>query len=199
MKIPFGDAVVLLLYLLPGFLAMQLFRARYPAKRVSQFEVVVWSVLHSFLVHLGLAGVAHVLGRGDLDLLSQGASSVIQPKTIAVLLCGGLVWGLILIACHRLRVNVAFIPSPDPLAIWPVVAGGAPKEELWALVRTKQGVLYLGWVEKYSFDPVAEDHDFLLRPAYLVNDNLDVQRDLQEGGVYLNTRDIESFEMIPGG
>ena len=66
------------------------------------------------------------------------------------------------------------------------------------IARTKQGVLYLGWMKKYSFDPAVEDHDFLLRPAYLVDDDLNVKRDLSVGGVYLNTRDIESLEMIPG-
>ena len=66
------------------------------------------------------------------------------------------------------------------------------------IVRTKQGTLYLGWVKKYSFDPTVEDHDFLLRPAYLVDEDLNVKRDLKVGGVYLNTRDIESIEMIPG-
>ena len=66
------------------------------------------------------------------------------------------------------------------------------------LVRTRQGIFYLGWVREYSFDPGAEDHEFLLRPAYLVDNALQVQRDLTQGGVYLNTRDIESLEMIPG-
>lgn len=66
------------------------------------------------------------------------------------------------------------------------------------LVRTKQGALYLGWLEQYSFDPSADDHEFVLCPAYLVDDDLNVKRDLKQGGVYLNTRDVESLEMIPG-
>ena len=105
--------------------------------------------------------------------------------------------GGVLIAQHRLRIFIPFLPNPDPQAIWPVVAT-APKEELWMIARTQQGVLYLGWVKKYSFDPAGENHDFLLRPAYLVDDDLNVKRDLSVGGVYLNTRDIESLEMIPG-
>ncbi len=66
------------------------------------------------------------------------------------------------------------------------------------LVRTKQGACYLGWAESYSFDPAAEDHELLLRPAYLVDDKLNVLRTLEKGGVYMNTRDVESLEMIPG-
>ena len=63
------------------------------------------------------------------------------------------------------------------------------------LACTKQGIRYFGWLERHSFDPAAENHDFLLRPAYLVDNDLYVQRDLEAGGVYLNTRDIESLEI----
>lgn len=198
MKIPSIDAFVLLLYLVPGFLATQLYRARYPAKRVSQFEVVVWSVLHSFIVHLILALLSRMLHSNDLNLLTQNNGSTIEARTIAILVAGGSVWGLVLIGCHWLRIKLPFLPSPDPLAIWPLVAGAIDKEQLWALARTKQGQLYLGWIEQYSFDPEAEDHEFLLCPAYLVNEDLAVQRDLHVGGVYLNTRDLDSLERIPG-
>ena len=195
MKFPFGDVVVLLLYLLPGFLAMQLYGARYPSKRQSQFEAIVWSILHSFFIHFAIRGAAYLLGCKDLVSLDPEAYSEIPTETIGVLIAGGLVWGGVLIVQYRFRVLIPFLQSPDPQAIWPVVAT-APNEELWMIARTKQGVLY--WVEKYSFDPAVENHDFLLRPAYLVDDDLNVKRDLSVGGVYLNTRDIESLEMIPG-
>lgn len=177
---------------------MQIYRTRFPAKRLSQFEVIVWSVLHSFVVHLGIAGAAVLLGRSDLDLLNQAKNSSIHPSTIAVLLGGGIGWGAVLVAFHWFRIKLPFLPSPDSLAIWPLAAGGSAEDELWVIARTKQGSLYLGWVEKYSFDPTAEDHEFLLRPAYVVDTDLNVERDLAEGGVYLNTRDVESLEMIPG-
>ena len=58
-NVPFGEAISLLLYLVvPGFLARQLYRARYPAKRLSQFEGVVWSIIHSLIILLGLTGIA---------------------------------------------------------------------------------------------------------------------------------------------
>ena len=198
MKTPFGSVLVLLLYLLPGFLAMQLYQARYPAKPMSRFEAAGWSILHSFIILLGLASAAHIFGCASLDVLSHDTNSKIQPKTIIVLLGGGFIWGRILITYHWIRIRVPFLPAPDSQAIWPVVVDNVPKEKLWVLVHTKQGTLYLGWIKEYSFDPAAENHDFLLRPAYLVDKNLHVQRDLTQGGVYLNTRDIESLEMIPG-
>jgi hypothetical protein len=56
----------------------------------------------------------------------------------------------------------------------------------------------VGWIDQYSFDPASEDHDFLLLPAYLVDESLEIVRDLRKGGVYLNTRDIEAIERMPG-
>ncbi len=197
-NVPFGEAIGLLLYLVPGFLARQLCRIRYPAKRFSQFENVVWSIIHSLIILLGLTGIAWVFDYDDLDILKPNQHFFIQPKTILVLLIGGFVWGGILIGYHRLRTIVPFLSSPDPQAIWPVIATHAAKNELWMLAHTKQGAPYLGWLTQYSFDPAADDHEFVLRPAYLVDDDLNIKRNFKQGGVYLNTRDVDSLEMIPG-
>jgi hypothetical protein len=197
--IPSLDAFVLLLYLLPGFLATQLYRAKYPAKRVSQFEVVVWSVLHSFIIHLLLGLVGWLFDQADLNLLTRDSNSGIEAQTIAVLLAGGFIWGLALMGFHWLRIKVPILPNPDPQAIWPLVAGDIAKEQLWAIARTKEGTKYLGWIKRYSFDPEAEDHELLLCPAFVVDAKLEIQRDLSKGGVYLNTRDLDSLERVPGG
>ena len=127
MEIPSFNAFVLLLYLLPGFLATQLYRGKYPPKRVSQFKVVVWSVLHSFVIHvfLGLAG--HLLDSSKFDFLTRSDDSTIEANSIAVLLCGGLAWGFALIGFHWLRIKVPFLPSPDPQAIWPLLLIQKPR------------------------------------------------------------------------
>lgn len=49
MSFPFNEAISLLFYPAHGFLAMQLYRVHYPAKRMSQFESVAWSIIHSFV------------------------------------------------------------------------------------------------------------------------------------------------------
>lgn len=199
MSFPFNEAISLLLYLAPGFLAMQLYRVHYPAKRMSQFEGVAWSIIHSFIVLLGLAGTSWLFDHKDLYLFNLTRDDApIQPKTILILLVGGLVWYFFLIGLYRLRRLIPFMPDPDSQVIWPVVANYAADNELWTLVRTKQGIHYFGWLDNYSFDPAAEHHEIVLRPAYLLNADLAVRRDLKQGGVYLNTRDIESLEMIPG-
>ena len=198
MNIPFNEAIGRLLYLAPGFLAMRLYRACYPANRMSQFEGIAWSIVHSFIILLGLAGTSWIVDNNALNLFNLNGNSTIQPKTILVLLVGGIVWSLFLIGFYWFRKIIPFLPDPDSQSIWPVVATHAPDDELWTLVRTKQGIFYFGWLDKYSFDPAAENHEFVLRPAYLLDADLEVKRNLKQGGVYLNTRDIECLEMIPG-
>ena len=81
MGIPFNEAIGLLLYLAPGFLAMQLYRVSYPAKRMSQFENVAWSIVHSFIILLGLAGTSWIFDNNDFNLfnLNRDAPSSLRP------------------------------------------------------------------------------------------------------------------------
>ena len=180
--IPFNEAIGLLLYLAPGFLAIQLYRVSYPAKRMSQFEHVALSIVYSFIILLGLAATSWIFDNNDFNLFNLTRDASIQPMTIFVLLIGGFVWYIFPVGFYRLRTLIPFLPNPDPQAIWPVVATHAPDDELWALVRTKQGIYYIGWLEKYSFDPAAENHEFVLRPAYLLDADLAVRRDLGKRG-----------------
>ena len=182
MGIPFNEAIGLLLYLAPGFLAIQLYRVSYPAKRMSQFEHVALSIVYSFIILLGLAATSWIFDNNDFNLFNLTRDASIQPMTIFVLLIGGFVWYIFPVGFYRLRTLIPFLPNPDPQAIWPVVATHAPDDELWALVRTKQGIYYIGWLEKYSFDPAAENHEFVLRPAYLLDADLAVRRDLGKRG-----------------
>ena len=149
-NVPFGEAIGLLLYLVPGFLARQLFRAHYPASVCLSLRASSGASFHSLIILLGLTGIAWVFDCDDLDILKPSQNSLIQSKTILILLIGGFVWGGILIGYHRFLTIISFLPSPEPQAIWPVIATRAPKKELWMLVRTKQGALYLGWLEQYS-------------------------------------------------
>ena len=85
MGIPFNEAIGLLLYLAPGFLAMQLYRISYPAKRISQFENVAWSIVHSFIILLGIAATSWFIDNNDYNLFDLTRDASIQPKTILVL------------------------------------------------------------------------------------------------------------------
>ena len=185
------DVSTLLIHLVPGFLAFQLYKAFYITKPRSQFEDIIWSVINSFFIRLAIE-VVNLCTEFEFALTSLG------PISILTALVGGLLWGGVLIGARWLWLHIPFSPDPDHLAIWVSIASKVNKEALWFDVRTKLGVHYVGWLAEYSFNPSFEDHEYLLKPAYAVEDNLSVIRNIEDGGVYLNTRDVESVEMIPG-
>jgi len=193
----FKDILSVLLYLLPGFLARELYRAKYPAKKVSDFEMITWSVLHSFVIHLLLAAASHVPYFPDLRFRTY-PSGFPDDQSIAFLLLAGVAWGGILRGRYWLWAQLPFLPTPDSLTIWPQVAVGCPREELWAFVRLRNGPNYLGWIDRFSFDPSQADQDFYLSPAFIVSDDLTTQTRPNTVGVYLNTRDIQAIEFLPG-
>lgn len=197
MEVPFKDVFVLLLYLLPGFLSLQLYRAKYPAKKLSDIEIIIWSIVHTFFIHVVLAGLSIVLSTPWLNFLGK-ASKEVGPGEVFALLAAGLLWGFLLIFWHWSRRKLPILGEPDPLNIWFKIVVLAAREEKWALVRVKQGPIYLGWIKDFSFDPAQENQDFYLSPAHLVDDSLRSLRSLEQGGVYLNTRDVISVELVPG-
>lgn len=197
MEAPFKDVFVLLLYLLPGFLSLQLKRAKYPAKKLSDIETIIWSVAHTFFIHVILAGLSALLSDPRLNFLAK-KSSEIGPAEVFTLMAVGFLWGSLLIFWHWSQRKLPIFGEPDPLNIWFKIADLAAREEKWAVVRVKEGPVYLGWIKDFSYDPAQENQDFFLSPAHLVDNNLTSLRNLEEGGVYLNTRDVISIELLPG-
>lgn len=95
MEVPFKDVFVLLLYLLPGFLSLQLKRAKYPAKKLSDIETIIWSVAHTFFIHVILAGLSALLSDPWLNFLAK-KSSEIGPAEVFTLMAVGFLWGSLL-------------------------------------------------------------------------------------------------------
>ncbi len=132
-----------------------------------------------------------------LRLLTR-PSEEIGALEVSTLLASGLIWGGILVGGQHLRDTIGLTPERDTLAIWPKVAAMTPGSQLWAVVRVREGPLYVGWIKHFSFDPAQADRDFYLSPAFLVDDSLQVRREFRPGGVYLNTRDVTAIEFLPG-
>jgi len=197
MEVPFKDVFVLLLYLLPGFLSLQLYRAKYPAKKLSDIEIIIWSTFHTFSIHLILIGLGVLISKPWLNFLAKKSAEV-GSAGVFTLLAAGFLWGQVLIFWHWSRRKLLIFGEPDPLNIWFKIAVLAAREEKWALVRVRQGPIYLGWIKEFSYDPSQENQDFYLSPAHVVDRELRSLRNLEDGGVYLNTRDVLSIELLPG-
>jgi hypothetical protein len=59
--------------------------------------------------------------------------------------------------------------APDPQSIW--VKVNRPSND-YAVVYVDDGSVYLGWIKDYTFDPDAEDNDFLLADAKRLDEQL---------------------------
>jgi hypothetical protein len=64
------------------------------------------------------------------------------------------------------------------------------------VVYLDDGSIYLGWIKDFTFDPDADDNDFLLADAKRVDDQLAEKYAVTGRGVYLNTRNVKRIEFV---
>ena len=111
-------------------------------------------------------------------------------------------FGYILVLFRLLRLKLsATVPkfkwiAPDPQSIWNMI--NQPDNDDWAVVFLDDDSIYLGWIERYSFNPNITDQDFLLSNARRVNKDLNVIYRVDGIGVYLNTKNVKRIEFIVG-
>jgi hypothetical protein len=193
---PAEHLVDFLVYVMPGFIALQVFRASYPAKRLSEFLQVTWSLIYGVVL-------AALVRSADTNLLhgwlQSGVPGLPAFGFVIALVLSGLLLGIIFIGLHRARFFVATHWSrlegiaPDPQSIWAKV--NRPSND-YAVVYLDDGSIYFGWIEDYTFDPDAEDNDFLLADAKRVDEDLTEKYSVTGRGVYLNTRNVKRIEFL---
>jgi hypothetical protein len=188
-----------LVYAMPGFMALHVYRTVYPVKRLSEFLQAAWSLIYGVV----LAGLVRGV---DEDYLSHALHSADEgfPRLpfILALVVAGLAWGLVLVGINKLRLLLSgrfqalrFI-APDVQSIWAKVNQNQATD--WAVVYTVDGAVYMGWIKEFTYDPDADDNDFLLSKAKCVDENLDVKYEVDGQGVYMNTRDVKRIEFVKG-
>jgi Family of unknown function (DUF6338) len=193
---PADHIVEFLLYVMPGFVALQFYRAKYPAKKLSDSLQVAWSLIYGVI----LAAIVRVIDdrcfHGWLQTKTTGFPTL---RLVVALMAAGLVGGAVLIAGDWCRFEVArrfprwAALAPDPQSIWAKI--NRPSED-YAVVYLDDGSIYLGWIEDFTFDPDAEDNDFLLADAKRVDDELAEKYAVTGRGVYLNTRNVKRIEFV---
>lgn len=193
---PVEHLVDFLVYVMPGFIALQLFRAKYPAKKLSEFLQVAWSLIYGVILATLVRGVDGRCLHGWLQSNSPGFPA---SRFVIALVLAGLFGGILLIGLYRARFFVAaHWPrwegiAPDPQSIWAKV--NRPSND-YAVVYVDDGSIYFGWIKDYTFDPDAEDNDFLLADAKRVDEQLTEKYSITGRGVYLNTRNVKRIEFL---
>ncbi len=187
-----------IVYAMPGFLALHLYRTVYPVKGLSEFLQVAWSLIYGVV----LASLVRAVDVRFLGLRLHSADDGFPKLAFVVfLMFAGLLWGFCLVGLNKLRAVLSttlaclkFI-APDTQSIWARV--NQPNNTDWAIIYTDDAI-YMGWIKEFTYDPDAADNDFLLSMAKRVNEDLTVRYEVDGQGVYVNTRNVKRIEFVRG-
>ncbi len=94
------------------------------------------------------------------------------------------------------KVRLLGFIAPDVQSIWAKVNQAHSTD--WAVIFTDDGAIYMGWIEEFTYDPDAEDNDFLLSAAERLNDDFTSRYKVDGQGVYLNTKNVKRIEFVRG-
>jgi hypothetical protein len=196
---PINNIIEFIVYVIPGFLSIEVYRAAYPIKQKSEFSQIVWSILFGVLIVI-------IIKWSDINILHNQLfsdySGIPGIRYSLALLFGGLFLGLFRIGLHNLRYYLSRKCkkleriAPDPQTIWATINNKTNKD--WSVVYLNDGSIYLGYISKYTFDPDKDNQDFLLSKAKRVDDQLKEIYTITGIGVYLNTRDVKRIEFLEG-
>jgi len=185
-----------ILYVMPGFIALQLYRAKYPVKGLSEFLQVSWCLIYGIVLAGTVRWIDHRFLNGRLHSDEAGLPWL---RFVIALAIAGLFLGALLISVRWARFTLAMkyvrfsALEPDPQSIWAKV--NQPSSE-YAVVYLDDGAIYLGWIKEYTFVPDAESNDFLLADAKRVDERLNTIYVVNGQGVYLNTRNVKRIEFV---
>jgi len=196
---PFKELIEFILYVLPGFLAIEIFRSAYPGKTKDKFNILAWSIIIGLLI---VSVVKYFDTRFLNSALGSQNSGFPKFRFIASLFFGGIIAGYLRIAVQAIRFKLSNKYSsfariePNHSSIWTEI--NRPSNSNWAVVYHKDNSIYLGYISNYRYDPDKEDQDFLLGCAKRVNEKLEEIYLVDGVGVYMNTRDINKIEFFQG-
>ncbi len=174
-----------LLYVMPGFIALQLYRATYPVKKLSEFLQVSWCVIYGIVLASTVRWFDHRFLNG---LLHSDEAGLPWLRFVVALAVAGLLFGTLLIVVRSVRFTLSRKYArlsglrPDPQSIWAKVNQSSTE---YAVVYLDDGAIYLG-----------ESNDFLLAGAKRVDDRLNTIYLVNGQGVYLNTRNVKRIEFV---
>lgn len=193
------DISSFLLYIAPGFIAIEIYRYFYPSRKRDSYIYFAQSAIIALAI---LSSIKFI----DTSICSNCFhSNNTEPPDLKLtisLLTSGVTFGLLLAGQLKIRSMLALrfeglswlTSYPDD--IW--VQINSPNNEDWAVVYVDDGSIYRGWIKRYQFDPNLEDQDFLLSKASRVDENLNEIYRIDGIGIYLNTSVVKRIEFFKG-
>jgi len=196
---PINNIVEFVLYVIPGFLVVEIYRAAYPAKEKSEFQQIGWSILYGLLIVAIVKWIDNNILSNSLYSQNNGIPGL---KFTVALLIAGVFFGLLLILFYKSRFYLSnkskYLKriAPDPQSIWAKV--NQPTNKDWCIIYLDDGSIYLGYISQFTFDPDKDSQDFLLSDAKRVDEDLNEKYIVTGIGVYLNTKDVKRIEYLKG-
>lgn len=186
-------------YLLPGFIALQIFRWVYPVKKRDQFETITLCLLLAVLLFNSVKLIDQRYLKNILESNSSGFPNFLFTLS---LMLSGVLGGLILVAITEFsnwlgrKVNFLNFLISNPDTVWQKINN--KKNQYWALVFLENDIIYLGWIKYYTFFPDSNEHEFLLTKAKRVDEKLNVIYEINGLGVYLSLSEVKRIELLDG-
>ena len=184
----------LVLYIVPGFLALELYHYVYPIKDRDNFIISTWSIIFGVLITGFLKWFDYCYLNNALRSNDNTFPSFLF---IIVLIVSGLLIGALGIACHILREKLSkrffFLEIPSQ-SLWKKIINNSNED--WVVVFLDDESIYLGWIQEFTANPNNENQEFLLNNAARVDENLEVVYEVTGIGVYLNTKNVKRIEFI---
>ena len=194
---PTQNLVEFFLYIIPGYLAIRIYRWLTPVKDKDSFQDIASSVLLgvsiiSVLKWLDKKCFNFFLGSNNLGLPGM--------KYLLIILITGSVVGFSLFGCRELLKCLSKKPKwPRWLSfsenmVWEKI--NANDNYDWAVVYLDDGSIYYGWISSFNYNPNNQDQDFLLSKALRIDSDFNTLYEVSGIGVYLNTMNIKRIEYI---
>jgi len=183
-----------ILYLLPGFLFIEIFRKYFPTKRDSDFARILLSVLWS----LPLFTLSYLINKHypfkvpDIILSGKSikTSLVIYLYSISIILA----YSRVLIRNMRFdarKYSSLKLITPKHQSLWHKINW----DREWAVIITKDGQRYLGYISDYTYDIESpDDVDLLLSKADCVDERLNIKYKIKGKGIYIKLSEISRIE-----
>ena len=181
--------------LLPGFIAVEIYRKFFPAVKFRWLIYTGWVVINGVLIWSLLVSIEERIYNTSWGLL-DGTGSFLGILFLFIL---GVIAGLIRVVFRMTgfklakNLNVLRWLKPEKGSIWMNVNEKNGGNE-WVIVYLSDGSIYLGWVSQFANHPERTNQEFVLQNARRLDEAHKQLYEIVGAGVYLNTRDVIRIE-----
>lgn len=195
-----------ILYLLPGFLHIEIYRKFYPTKKDTDFARTLHSVFWSLLL-FAIASIidysfsTKIITCSEVGLYAGKVKNIFNNSAVDISKVFWLYFLAFLSAYIRVfSRNLRFRAKNTKFNYF------APKEQnlwheinrqknQWAVIITKDGSRYLGYLSDYTYDIESpNDIDLLLAEASCVDEFLNEKYKINGRGLYMKINEISKIE-----